>query len=240
MAGEALRIFMSYRRRDARGYAGWLRYCLAPKYGEGNIFRDIEKIGGGQDFMDRIDRSIRNCHVVMVLMADEWSDISHKGGGRRLDDEDDPVRMEVEAAFKHRRQIMPILVEGAPMPKADELSSSIAGLTRLHALPLTDARWDDDVARITSRLDELAAQTAAVREGKARLTGAKIVARFKSGEQPPRWVGRNGALNGVRFKEDVASGTWETFSYEVNFEQDPPNRRHWFSVEDFMQAVDSD
>ena len=238
MANNDLRIFLSYRRRDVRGYAGWLRYCLAPTYGESNIFRDIEKIGGGQDFMDRIDRSIRNCHVVLVLMGDESSDIRHQnGGGRRLDDVDDPVRLEVEAAFKHKRQVIPILVEGAPMPGADELPASIAGLTRLHALPLTDARWDDDVARITTRLDELAAQTAATREGKARLTGSEILERFTSQQQPPKWVGRNGAVNGTRFKEDVSSGEWKEFSYEVSFEAEPPNRRNWFSTEEFVQRV---
>lgn len=234
MTNDVLRIFISYRRRDVRGYAGWLRYCIAPKYGENNIFRDIERIGGGQDFMDRIDRAIRNCHVVLVLLGDEWATITHRdGGGRRLDDPDDPVRLEVEAAFRHKRQVVPILVEGAPMPTPGNLPDSLGRLVRLHGLPLADARWDEDVTRITARLDEIAAGIAA-----PKLKGAEIVERVNSRQQPPRWVGRGGGLRGVRFKEDVETGNWRTFDYEVDFSVEPPNRRSWFSVEDFVAAIE--
>jgi hypothetical protein len=229
-----LRIFISYRRRDVRGYAGWLRYCIAPKYGENNIFRDIERIGGGQDFMVRIDRAIRNCHVVLVLMGDEWASITHKDReARRLDDPDDPVRLEVEAAFRHNRQVMPLLVEGAPMPSPEVLPDSLKPLVRLHGLPLTDARWDEDLARITSRLDEIGAQVAA-----PNLSGTEILERFRSQEQPPKWIGRGGGLSGARFKEDVETGRWREFSYEVDFSVEPRNRRAWFSVEDFVAAIE--
>jgi hypothetical protein len=232
---------MSYRRRDVRGYAGWLRYCIAPKYGENNIFRDIERIGGGQDFMERIDRAIRNCHVVLVLLGDEWATITHKdGGGRRLDDSDDPVRLEVEAAFRHKRQVVPILVEGAPMPSPGNLPDSLGRLVRLHGLALTDARWDEDVSQITERLDEVAARVAAMRDGKPRLTGLEIMERVQSQSQIPKWVGRRGGLNGKLFQDDVDAEEWKTFSYEVDFAVEPANRRAWFSIEDFVAKVAPD
>ena len=44
------KIFISYRRDDARGIAGRLMDSLSNYFGDGRVFRDIEGIEGGANF----------------------------------------------------------------------------------------------------------------------------------------------------------------------------------------------
>ncbi|MGH7500339.1 MAG: hypothetical protein ACREL7_01140 [Longimicrobiales bacterium] len=48
-------IFVSYRRDDSAGYAGRLRSSLEARFGEGFVFRDVDAIEPGQDFVAAIE-----------------------------------------------------------------------------------------------------------------------------------------------------------------------------------------
>jgi len=45
------RIFISYRRADARGYAGRLEDTLKGYFGADRVFRDVRGINPGEDFL---------------------------------------------------------------------------------------------------------------------------------------------------------------------------------------------
>jgi hypothetical protein len=70
--------------------------------------------------------------------------VAGSGGeaGRRLDDPQDWVRLEIEAAIKRGVRIIPVLVDGARMPSASELPSSLQGLARRQAVALNPASLD--------------------------------------------------------------------------------------------------
>ncbi|HEY9377182.1 MAG TPA: TIR domain-containing protein [Jiangellaceae bacterium] len=151
------RVFISYRREETAYPAGWLYDRLADRYG-GQVFKDVDSIQLGDDFVEVITRAVASCDVLLALIGDEWLTISDAQQRRRLDDPDDFVRLEIEAALTRNVRVIPILVDGARMPRADELPASLAGLVRRQALELSPARFDFDTSRLLKVLDRTLAE----------------------------------------------------------------------------------
>lgn len=142
-------IFISYRREDAAGYAGRLRESLERRLGDDQVFRDVDTLQPGQDFVEAIESRLAQCRVMLVVIGREWLDARSSSGQRRLDDPYDFVRLEVAAALGRRAVLLvPVLVEGASMPQAADLPDPIRALARRHAVSLRDETWDDDVDRL--------------------------------------------------------------------------------------------
>jgi tetratricopeptide (TPR) repeat protein len=142
------RIFMSYRREDTAYPAGWLYDRLAGHFGRGQVFKDIDSIGLGDDFVEVINTAVESCDVLLALIGDRWLTVTGQDGRRRLDNPGDFVRLEIEAALTRNVRVIPILVEGARMPHEDELPASLAKLARRQALELSPSRFDDDAGRL--------------------------------------------------------------------------------------------
>ena len=100
--------------------------------------------------MEVITSAVGSCDVLLTLIGNEWLTITDADGQRRLDDPDDFVRLEIEAALTRNVRVIPILVEGAQMPRADELPDSLAKLVRRQALELSPARFEFDTSRLLS------------------------------------------------------------------------------------------
>lgn len=163
------RIFISYRREETAYPAGWLYDRLASRYG-GQVFKDVDSIQLGDDFVDVITRAVGSCDVLLALIGDRWLTTTDHGGRRRLEDPDDFVRLEIEAALTRDVRVIPILVEGAGLPRADELPASLAGLVRRQALELSPARFDFDVSRLLKVLDTTLAEMRTADNGAAAVS----------------------------------------------------------------------
>ncbi|MFN2504047.1 MAG: TIR domain-containing protein [Acidimicrobiales bacterium] len=147
-------VFISYRREDASGFAGRLHHSLSAHFGAARVFRDVDTIKPGQHFPDLITSSLQACGAFVVIIGREW--LVDTSGRRRLDDPEDWVRVELEAALRRDDVIVvPVLVEKAPMPAAADLPESLAPLATRHALEVSDSRWDYDVKRLTDTLEEV-------------------------------------------------------------------------------------
>lgn len=146
------RIFISYRRKEAAGHAGRLSDRLIRHFGRAQIFQDVGSIQPGADFAKDIADAVASCQVLLAVIGDRWLKIRDRQG-RRLDNPNDYVRLEIEAALNRKIRVIPILIEGARMPRADQLPGSLAGLTRRQALELSSTRFDDDVAHLLQALD---------------------------------------------------------------------------------------
>ena len=142
------RLFLSYRREDTAGYAGRLSDGLTSRFGRSQVFRDIDAIPAGVNFVKNTDEAIAACDYVLLLIGDKWLSAGAKAGGRRLDDPDDFVRREIEAAISGDVPLIPVLVEGAQMPSAAELPPTIGSLAYVNALELTDKRWEYDFNKL--------------------------------------------------------------------------------------------
>lgn len=144
-------VFISYRRDDSAGHTGRLYDHLYEKLGKEYVFMDIDTIEPGMDFVKAIDKEIKGCSVLIVVIGDEWLTASDENG-RRLDDPNDFIHIEIGAALRRDLRIIPVLVKGAKMPSANELPDDIAALSRRHALELSDSRWNYDIKRLLTTL----------------------------------------------------------------------------------------
>jgi hypothetical protein len=147
-------IFISYRREDSAGYAGRLRESLERRLGKGAVFRDVDALEPGQDFVDIIAIRLRNANACLVLIGREWLDAEDASGRRRLEQQNDYVRLEIATALtQSHMRVVPVLVEGTRMPATEELPETIQGLARRQAVSLRDESWDEDVKRFVTALD---------------------------------------------------------------------------------------
>ena len=71
---------------------------------------------------------------------------------RRLDSDDDWVRQEIASALRRDILVLPVLVGGAMMPRAEDLPENIRGLARKQAAEISDSRWDYDTGEIFKTL----------------------------------------------------------------------------------------
>jgi TIR domain len=108
---------MSYRREDAAYPAGWLFDLLASHFGEDKLFKDVDSIHPGDDFVEVITAAVGSCDVLLVLIGSQWLTITDQNGQRRLDNPDF-VRLEIETALTRDVRVIPILVGEAKMPRA--------------------------------------------------------------------------------------------------------------------------
>lgn len=146
---RASNIFINYRREDAAGHAGRLFDRLSREF-PGRVFMDIDTIEPGTDFVDIINQAVGCCEVLIVMIGREWVKLTDQSGRRRLDNPNDFVRLEIATALQLQRniRIIPVLVEGAAMPRPEDMPPDLGSLTRRNAIELSDARWAFDVDRL--------------------------------------------------------------------------------------------
>jgi hypothetical protein len=152
--GRPGRVFISYRRDDSAYPAGWLYDRLCAHLGSERVFKDVDSIAPGDDFVQVLEHAVGSCQALLVLIGDHWLDITDDTGSRRLDDADDFVRLEIETALRRGVRVVPILVGRAPMPKSEQLPDSLQPLTRRHAIPLSPNRFESDLARLLPVIDK--------------------------------------------------------------------------------------
>ena len=153
-----MRIFISYRREDSAGHTGRLYDALQAHFGQENVFMDLSAIDAGQNFVDAIETAIGSCDVLIAVIGKEW--LTCLGAaGRRLEDPGDFVRAEIAAALERGIPVIPVLVEGTPMPSASALPDPLKPLAKRNALELSDARWSYDIGRLIQAAEKIAGKT---------------------------------------------------------------------------------
>jgi TIR domain len=75
------RIFVSYRREETAYPAGWLYDRLADRFGSNQVFKDVDSIELGDDFVEVITRAVGACDVLLALIGREWLTITVRVGG---------------------------------------------------------------------------------------------------------------------------------------------------------------
>lgn len=138
-------IFISYRRDDSEGEAGRLCDDLAEIFHEDSVFMDVNAIQPGRDFRKAIDESIHKCSVLLAIVGHGWLDSKDGSGQKRLDDANDFVRLEIASALVRDIPVIPVLVRGAKMPRAEQLPADLRELAYRNAVELTHARWKSDL-----------------------------------------------------------------------------------------------
>ena len=106
---------------------------------------DVDAIQPGRDFRKAIHENVGGCSIFLAVIGPDWLDVKSTVGSRRLDSENDYVRLEIATALRRDIPVVPVLVRGARMPKSDQLPEEIRDLAYRNSVELTHARWKSDV-----------------------------------------------------------------------------------------------
>jgi hypothetical protein len=117
---------------------------------------DVEGgIPGGEDYAASIERLVHSVDAMVVVIGRHWFSCTDARGRRRLDNEDDWVRGEIAVALERDLLLLPVLVDGASMPREDEMPTAIRLLARRQASEISDRRWNYDVGEIIQILERV-------------------------------------------------------------------------------------
>jgi hypothetical protein len=112
------------------------------------LFKDVDSIPLGLDFRDDINRAIARSAVLLAVIGPRWLEPA-EGGGARVHDPADHLRLEIEAALGRGIPVIPVLVNGATMPAAAQLPESLLPLVYRNAI---EVRADPDFHHDADRL----------------------------------------------------------------------------------------
>lgn len=149
-------IFISYRRDDAKHAAGRLVDRLGRSFSRDQLFFDIDNIEPGLDFKKVLSEKVEGCDVLLAVMGPEWLNSRDQDGMRRLDNPLDFVRLEIEAALSRDVRVIPVLVDGARMPRENELPEAMRPLIYRNAVRLSHERFASDAGDLTEALLRIA------------------------------------------------------------------------------------
>lgn len=174
-------IFLSYRRKDTANDARRIYERLATQFGDELVFLDVEDIPLGEDFVDSITEALASAAYVLIAIGPKWLFVTDEEGARRLDDPDDMVRFEVKTALAGKKQVVPMLIGGARMPRKEELPKDIAPLVRRNGLAIRpDPDFEADIGELMKGLHA------------DRIDRSRVPTEFKVGR-----VARNLGLGGA-------------------------------------------
>ncbi len=141
-------VFISYRREDSAAYAGRLFDILSAEFGADNTFMDVDDIKGGDDFTTVIERKLSVSDAMVAVIGEHWLSVTDPNGGRRLDNPNDFVRMEISKALQRGIRVIPVLVGGATLPHPSDLPADLQALCERQAMEIRDTRFHDDAKEL--------------------------------------------------------------------------------------------
>jgi hypothetical protein len=141
-------IFISYRRQDSADVTGRIYDRLLQRFERGQVFKDVDSIPLGVDFRKHLSDAVGRCDALLVVIGPQWLTATGTSG-RRLDDAQDFVRIEIEAALSRDIPVIPLLVGGANLPAAHELPASLSAISYRNGIAI---RSDPDFHRDIDRL----------------------------------------------------------------------------------------
>jgi hypothetical protein len=178
MSGQ---IFISYRREESRWSARSLHDRLTQRFDRNQIFMDVDSLRLGEDFVKKIEESVGSCDVLIAVIGAHWLISTDEQGGRRLDNPEDFVRMEIATALRRHIRVIPVLTDGASMPRSTDLPDDLKQLARRQALQVGDTHFDDDCRRLVAAIE---------------LVLEKAAAEHSEREEEERWEHSSGGTGG--------------------------------------------
>jgi len=135
--------------------AGRLHDLLTHAFGRENIFMDVDHIPAGVDFAAHLNSKVATCKILLVVIGPHWLNAKDEAGQCRLHQPDDFVALEIAAALARNVRVIPVLVDGAAMPKARELPDSLKPLARRQAVDVRQLHFGRDAEALVGTMREL-------------------------------------------------------------------------------------
>jgi pterin-4a-carbinolamine dehydratase len=149
-------VFISYRRDDAAAEALLLSDAIRSRLGQRAVFMDTTSLSGGQQWPDALREAVLAADVVLAVIGPDWIRTADQYGRRRIDQDDDWVRLELATALAvEKKRIIPVLVKAAQLPPPDALPPSIRSLPTRHGLEIRRDYFNHDVQLLTAQLGDV-------------------------------------------------------------------------------------
>src|SRR5262249_40469403 len=144
----ATKVFISYRRDDSAGHAGRVHDRLEREFGRDLLFMDVDAVPLGVNLVKTLSEEVAKCDVLLAVIGPNWLNARDEDNNRRLDNPHDFVRIEIGAALQRNIPVIPILLDGTKVPKANQLPKELEELSLRNGLDIRHASFHNDVDRL--------------------------------------------------------------------------------------------
>jgi hypothetical protein len=145
------KIAVSYRRSDTKWITGRIVEHLKIHFGRGNVFMDLDNIPLGLDYRNHIREILAQCDVLVAVVGPKWQEI-YRSRNRWTDDSLDWVRLEISTALERKIPVVPLLIDGAKMPKANRLPDDLRDFAFRQATTFDSEDFDNQIQRLIKSL----------------------------------------------------------------------------------------
>jgi hypothetical protein len=128
-------MFINYRRTD-KDLATAIYGALAETYGTNRIFCALRSIEPGQKYGPEIESALNRAELFFSVIGQNWLTFTGRDGKPALWNSRDWVRLEIAHALSRSVLFVPLLVEEARFPTAEDLPPDISELADLHYLEI--------------------------------------------------------------------------------------------------------
>ena len=162
------------------------------------MFIDVDDIDYGADFVEKIEQTVGRCDAVVAVIGPNWLSAKDEHGGSRLEQPNDYVRLEIAMGLKRRIAVIPVLVDGAQMPRESELPDDLKALSRRNAIELRHSSFPADTEALIASLSAALPDTRQIpshaeNDAPSTTAGTKIV-----------WIGLAGTLGAAAISGIIA------------------------------------
>jgi hypothetical protein len=133
-------IFVSFRDESAHP-AGRLGHLLSDRFGSEEVFL-ADSVVAGSDSAAATDSALRQCTAAVVVVDPTWA--AAVG----------PVIRQVSSLIERGVALLPVLVDGARPPRADDLPECVRGLARLQAMRLDHLTFRSDTDQVSEWIEK--------------------------------------------------------------------------------------
>jgi pterin-4a-carbinolamine dehydratase len=151
-----LRMFLSYRRDHDAPRATLMRLIVEaalnrrdePRRAE--VFQDTQQRAGAR-WPDEVRERLHASDIVLAVVGPEWLGASDQFKRRRIDQDDDWVRLELEEALNGGKTVLPVVFECEP-PRAEALPPSLHELATRQMVEVRDDYAENDLQPLLAEL----------------------------------------------------------------------------------------
>lgn len=155
MAGK---VFINYRRRQSLAEAQYLATVLEKDF-KGRVFIDVRGIDGFSDWFEMLKQQVAGSAALISIIGKDWLVPLDRKDHPSGEAPKDCVRFEIAEALQRHVPVLPVLLDGAAMPKADELPADLQELPRRQAMDLNAKRFPEEAAAISKQVKKILAET---------------------------------------------------------------------------------
>jgi hypothetical protein len=162
---------------------------LEREFGADLLFMDVDSIPLGRNFVKVLGEKVAQCDVLLAVIGPNWLTLCDEQGNRRLDGANDFVRVEIASALQRDIPVIPVLLDGARIPKAEQLPPDLKELSLRNSLDVRHASFHSDMDKLIKGLKESSAPDPALSAGApvqsiAQTTASANVRPAESERQP--------------------------------------------------------